>query len=332
MIIRRSAYFDDFRCIASGCPDSCCKEWEVQVDDAAAARYLALEGPLGDRLRSVLRREDGGYLMTIQDGRCPMWRTDGLCRIQAELGEAALCHTCREFPRLLHDYGDFQERTLELSCPEAARLILNAPCAPMIQEEISGEGEAEYDGEAMEVLLATRQRMLDILSDESRPVGQVLALGLLYGCQAQGELDCGEMEEFDARRALETVFELKKTGDEQGIIEFFLDLEILTPQWRQRLSAPEKGDWAPEHLALARYFVERYWLQAVSDYDLYSRVKLTAVSCLLVRLLGGDVIATAQLYSKEIENNTDNVEAILDAAYTHPAFTDDKLLGALLWE
>jgi len=330
MKLRKPSYFDQFQCIASACPDSCCKEWEVQVDDASAARYLSMEGNLGDRLRGVLRREDGGYLMTIEDGRCPMWRADGLCRIQAELGEEALCHTCREFPRLLHDYGDFQERTLELSCPEAARLILNAPAAPMTEVEIPGEGEAEYDADAMEVLLATRRRMLDILSDESRPVGQVLALGLLYGCQAQGELDSGEMEEFDPVRAMETAQELAKPADTQGIVDFFLGLEILTPQWRQRLSAPEKGAWQREQLAQARYFVERYWLQAVSDYDLYSRVKLGIISCLLVRLLGGDVTETAQLYSKEIENNSDNVEAILDAAYMCPAFTDDKLLGALM--
>ena len=330
MKLRKPSYFDDFYCIAGACTDSCCKEWEVQVDDASAARYLSLEGALGDRLRSVLRREDGGYLMTIEDGRCPMWRADGLCRIQAELGEDALCHTCREFPRLLHDYGDFQERTLELSCPEAARLILRAPAMPMTEVEIPDEGEAEYDTDAMEVLLATRRRMLDILSDETRPVGQVLALGLLYGCQAQAELDSGEMEDFDPATALATAQELAKPADAQEIVDFFLGLEILTPQWRVRLQSPRRAAWQREHLALARYFVERYWLQAVSDYDLYSRVKLAVISCLAVRLLGGDVIATAQLYSKEIENNLDNVEAILDAAYMCPAFTDDKLLGALM--
>ena len=42
------------------------------------------------------------------------------------------------------------------------------------------------------------------------------------------------------------------------------------------------------------------------------------------------LLRTAQLYSKEIENDADNVDAILDGAYTHPAFTDDKLLGWLL--
>lgn len=46
--------------------------------------------------------------------------------------------------------------------------------------------------------------------------------------------------------------------------------------------------------------------------------------------LAGDFLETAQLFSKEIENNADNVDAILDAAYTAPAFRDDGLLGLLL--
>ena len=139
MIIRKSSYFDTFRCIASACPDSCCKEWAVQVDDASAAYYRSLPGPLGDRLRQVLAEEDGCTVMTIQDGRCPMWRQDGLCRIQAELGEPALCDTCRDFPRLRHDYGDFIEYGLELSCPEAARLILSADPSPAVTEAVQAE-------------------------------------------------------------------------------------------------------------------------------------------------------------------------------------------------
>ena len=114
------------------------------------------------------------------------------------------------------------------------------------------------------------------------------------------------------------------------MVEFFKDLEILTPQWRTRLDAPAPGPWSTDYLTLARYFVDRYWLQAVSDYDLVSRVKLTVISCLLIRHLGGDLTATAQLYSKEIENDADNVDALLDAAYTAPAFTDDRLLDLLL--
>ena len=181
MQITKPSYFDDFRCIAGACPDSCCKEWDVQVDEASAACYRSLSGPLGDRLREVLRDEDGETVMTIIDGRCPMWRADGLCRIQAELGESALCKTCREFPRLTHDYGDFIERGLELSCPEAARFILDADPTPALAAEVPGGEEPDYDEEAMAVLKATRQTVLEILSDGSRPVQEVLILALFYG-------------------------------------------------------------------------------------------------------------------------------------------------------
>lgn len=330
MRVTKPAYFDTFRCIADRCPDSCCREWDVQVDPESAEIYRALPGELGGRLRRVLQDVGGETVMTIENGRCPMWRDDGLCRIQAELGEDALCHVCREFPRLHHDYGDFLELTLELSCPEAARLILTAPAGPAVSTEVPGGEEPEYDAEAMEVLKATREKVLGILLDTTRPVGEVLALGLLYGYQAQAELDGGEQQPFDGEAALAEAYSMAKPGDPGELLEFFGSLEILTPEWEMLLRDPAPGAWKPEHLAIARYFVERYWLQAVSDYDLYSRVKLMAVSCLLVKTLGGDILRTAQLYSKEIENNTDNVEAILDAAYTHPAFTDDKLLGLLL--
>ena len=329
MNITKPSYFDTFRCIAGACPDSCCKEWDVQVDEEAAAFYRALPGDLGDRLRQVLKDEDGETVMTIINGRCPMWRADGLCRIQAELGHEALCKTCREFPRLTHDYGDFVELGLELSCPEAARIILSTP-AQMVTEEAPGQPEGEYDGEVMDILLRTRETARKILADQSHPVGETLALLLLYGYQAQDEVDGGAEMPFDPAGAMETATQFAKDGDPALMVEFFRELEILTPQWSDRLEAPMGGQWQPAYRNLARYFVDRYWLQAVSDYDLVSRVKLAVISCLLIRHLGGDLQDTAQLYSKEIENDADNVDALLDGAYTAPAFTDDKLLGLLL--
>ena len=330
MKLTKPAYFDSFRCIAGDCPDSCCKEWGVQVDDISAAYYRSLTGDLGDKLRSVLVEEDGETVMTIENGRCPMWRADGLCRIQAELGEAALCKTCREFPRLTHDYGDFVERTLELSCPEAARLILTTPAAPAVTEDIPGGEEPEYDEDAMEILKSTRETLLDLLADTAFSLPQLLALVLMYGYQAQAELDGAEALPFDPQAALEEARSFAKSADPANITEFFLELEILTDTWKQRLLNPAPGPWLPEYRNLIRYFAERYWLQAVADYDLVSRVKFVVIACLLIRHLGGNFQETAQLFSKEIENDADNVDAILDAAYTHPAFTDEKLLGMIL--
>ena len=330
MQITKPYYFDSFHCIAGDCPDSCCKEWDVQVDETSAAYYRSLNGALGDRLREVLHDEDGETVMTITEGRCPMWRDDGLCRIQAELGEGALCKTCREFPRLTHDFGDFQELGLELSCPEAARFILRNPDFSYITEEKDGGEEPEYDQEAMEDLLRSREIVREILKDTQRPVNEVLALLLMYGYQAQGELDGEEVQNFDPEGTLDAAQNYAGQGDEQLILDFFKELEILAPEWEARLNHPQGAPWSREYLTLARYFVDRYWLQAVADYDLVSRVKLAVISCLMIRMLGGNLEETAQRYSKEIENDVDNIDAILDGAYESFAFTDDKLLGLLL--
>ena len=328
MIVTKPGYYDEFQCLAGACPDSCCQEWDVQVDAEAAARYLALSGELGDRLRSVLKPDGDGYTMEILDRRCPMWRTDGLCRIQAELGHDGLCQVCREFPRLRHDYGDFVELGLELSCPEAARLILTGGARPTVTLEVPGGEAPEYDREAMEILLRTRQTALALL--EGRLVSEALALLLLYGYRAQEALDGGEDGAFSPEAELAFGRQVAGTGDPAAITDFFAGLEILTPRWKDRLEHPCFGGWPEALRAMARCGIERYWLQAVSDYDLVCRVKLVVAGCILVGLLGGDVIETAQLYSKEIDNSIENVEAVLDGAYTAPALTDANLLGELL--
>jgi len=328
MRIVKPAYFDQFHCIASACPDSCCKEWTVQVDAESAAYYRSLSGALGDRLRQVMTAEDGDTVMINEDNRCPMWRQDGLCRIQAELGHDALCKTCREFPRLTHDYGDFVEMGLELSCPEAARIILTAPVSDPVVEFIDGDTAPEYDTDAMAVLLQTREEMLKILADESRPLWETLSLGLMYAHHAQALLDGIDIAPFDPEAALQTAYKFGKASTE--LPGFYAELEILTEKWRDRLASPAPAAWSAPIRAMARYGVERFWLQAVSDYDLICRVKMIIAACLLVKTLGGDPIETAQLYSKEIENNAENIDAILNAAYTHPAFTDENLLGLLL--
>ena len=325
-------YYEQFSCIAAACPDSCCKEWSVDVDADSAAFYRNLSGSLGDRLRQVLQDTDDGSVMTIENGRCPMWRQDGLCQIQAELGHDALCKVCREFPRLRHDYGDFVELGLELSCPEATRLILSSGdnswvCTPSLLET----GTPEYDRELMATLKRSRNTFLEFLDASSLPFSEILAILLLYAYDIQAEIDGGSPAVLNWEKNLADAQNFAKSGDPQPIYDFFLGLEILTPKWAALLKAPAgQPCWMPQYKALLRYFIGRYWLQAVSDYDIVCRAKFTIISCLLIGLLGGNILETAQLFSKEIENDPDNVEAILDAAYTSVAFTDLNLLGLLL--
>lgn len=328
MEITKPGYYDGFRCLAAACPDSCCKEWDVQVDEETAAYYRSLPGALGDRLRAALKTQDGQLHLTMENGRCPMWRQDRLCRIQAELGEPALCRVCRDFPRLRHDYGDFVELGLELSCPQAARLILGDDGSQITlttQDAQSGS----WDGEVIASLKKSRETALSLMEGDAHTPGEALTLLLFYGCQAQDELDGGEWEPFDREAAAENGRALAKEGNLRDFLDFFLGLEILTPRWQALLEQSHSPALPPETKALARYLIRRYWLQAFADYDLVCRVKFIVMACLLVGSLGGDYLETAQLFSKEIENDADNVDAILDAAYSCPALADARLLGLL---
>lgn len=328
------SYYKRFRCIAGDCPDSCCHQWQVWVDEASAEKYRALTGPLGDALRASLAVEDGVTVMKNVDDRCPMWRDDGLCRIQAELGEEGLCDVCRAFPRLRQDYGDFVELGLEMSCPEAARIMLTTPDWTLERETLPGGEEPDYDGELMDILRRSRGYALGLLGMNGYTVPERLTLLLMYGYHVQGQIDGGEDTPFDPEAALEEAAGFAGEGDFESLLDFYDSLEVLTGRWRALLrEPPEAGEWFGELIPLAKYGVYRYWYQAVSDWDLSGRVKLVVLQCVMARYLGGadfdSRLDGIQLYSKEIENDYDNVEAILDGAYTQPALTDANLLGLL---
>lgn len=325
MRIYTPEYYKDFRCIAGDCPDSCCSQWAVDVDSETAARYRALPGALGDRLRAVLEDNDDGTAIVIEDGRCPMWRQDGLCRIHAELGHDALCQTCRDFPRISHDYGSFMELGLELSCPEAARLILNGEDTCLCSDP---EDCDDYERDVMQLLIKGRTDILSFLDTTPLPDGHAFAVILLHAHSLQGMIDGGDTATFDPALCLEDARQYAGAGDLNALVEFFSGLEILTEDWRKLLLQPKQA--AVYNRKLLRYFIRRYWLQAVSDLDLVCRVKFSLAACILVGSLPGDFTRNAQLFSKEIENDPDNVEAILDGCYSSPALTDSNLLGLLL--
>lgn len=326
----RPSYYDDFRCLAGNCPDSCCHQWQVQVDEDSARFYRGLDGPLGQALRECLITEQGETVMQNRDDRCPMWRTDGLCRIQAELGEGGLCHVCREFPRIRQDYGDFVELGLEMSCPEAARIMLEQDGWTLEAREIPGGDTPEYDPEVMEILRSSRGHALQLLEPGKYTAPQRLALLVMYGYHIQGQIDGGGATPFDPEAALEEARQFAGPGAPEPVLEFYRSLEILTDEWRDRLHHPgQPGEWTEELCKLAAYGVYRYWYQAVSDWDLSGRVKMVVLHSILARCLGGS-LRVIQLYAKEIENDLDNLEAILDGAYTHPALTDANLLGLLM--
>ena len=335
MLERYAACYRAFACLGGACPDSCCVGWEVVVDDDTAARYAAEPGELGDRLRSATTVDaDGDRIIAHVNGHCPFWTREGLCEVQLRLGHDALCRVCREYPRLRQDYGSFVEYGLALSCPEAARLILSGTDAGWVEQQTDVPEEApDYDPAVMALLQRTREPLLALLRDPQYTVGEALALALLYAYAVQDALESSLPVDFDPAAALAELGQMPLQRGESlaPLVAFHRSLEILTDRWRTMLEtadAAHPGSWRQEVRCLASYYVNRYWLQAISDHDVIWRTKQMLAACLMARLLPGtDAIA---LYSKEVEHDGENVDCIWEAVDTDPAWTDLRLLGWLM--
>ena len=118
-------FYYDFECKAGACLHTCCRGWEIDIDEATAQWYMELPGGLGDKLRSVIDREDGFSFRLTKDERCPMLREDGLCEIILEKGEDALCDICHLHPRFFLEYEGCEMSGLGLSCERVTELVLS---------------------------------------------------------------------------------------------------------------------------------------------------------------------------------------------------------------
>ena len=120
-------FFARFACRAAACRHSCCRGWEIDVDDGSAALYRELPGALGEALREALFEDGEGWHFRLdEEARCPLLRRDGLCRLIDELGEDALCDICALHPRFYTECGDWELCGLGLSCEAAAALLLES--------------------------------------------------------------------------------------------------------------------------------------------------------------------------------------------------------------
>jgi len=128
-------YMKNFKCIGSSCEDTCCSLWHISIDKKSYDQYVSIKNRAWrDKFKANITKtkkdtnERNYALMNLnpETGDCNMLE-DGLCSIQASLGENFLCNTCATYPRNANRLAETQEISATPSCPEAARLILLNP-------------------------------------------------------------------------------------------------------------------------------------------------------------------------------------------------------------
>lgn len=186
-------YYKDFKCTASKCTDTCCAGWEIIIDDETYKHYNKVCGEFGERLKSNLTLyEDGEPGFVLQNNNCPFLNKNNLCDIYTELGEESLCYTCKTYPRFIEEYGHLREMGISLSCPEAARLILQ-DSKPVTFEVLENyEAISTYDDIYFDIsvqLISCRKMALDILQNRSINLNHRIALLINFAHDIQEEIN-----------------------------------------------------------------------------------------------------------------------------------------------
>lgn len=125
-------YLTKFQCVGQKCEDNCCYGWKVQINEETYKKYrkaskTELKPLLGKsitRNRSNPSKEYYAKIKMNNDGNCPFLDDDKLCMIQRNMGAEYLSKVCVTYPRVTNVVNGVYEKSLTLSCPEAARIAL----------------------------------------------------------------------------------------------------------------------------------------------------------------------------------------------------------------
>ena len=384
MKIRVPDYFDDFKCIASECEDTCCAGWGIVIDDESYKNYMNVKGEFGERLRSKIVTEGSENIFVLKGDDCPFLTENKMCDIYNNLGEDSLCYTCRQYPRVMEEFGSLREVCLSLSCPEACRIILKSDKRVGFKLTEDDEEVTRYnDINAMLYLnlMQCRNIVFKILQNRDMDLNKRVSIILKFIDEVQDKIDSNliqgikdSISKYSDNKFIEDVAidiqnyksnESIKYNNVYEIFKVFKELKHINPNDPLALEDALRYFWQSEedeYIYLEKhnqfdnyfsdkiykfenllvYFVFRYFMKAVFDYDVLAKIKTALVSYIMIKELlivrwieeGGkltenDLVEIAHTYSKDVEHLEENIETLAEVFETNNVFSIDNLIITL---
>ena len=211
-------YFEQFKCVAAECEDTCCAGWTIMIDEESLEKYKNLEGTFGNRLRNSIDWKNGSFFQ--YEKRCAFLNENNLCDLHIEAGEHMLCNTCRDYPRHMEEFEGVREGSLSLSCIEAAKIILG--CKEPVQfirfeDDVEDEEYEDFDYLLYTKLTDAREAILAHL--QNRDVDIMIRIAMVFDLSEHIQRAIDENELFRIDELLE------KFGQMEQILEFQTKLE-----------------------------------------------------------------------------------------------------------
>lgn len=144
IFILQPKYVTDFQCDGSKCNSKCCRNnWRIDIDVDTYKKYQRIKNPvMRKKILSSIQpstNQTGFEIKFNKDGVCPLLCDDNLCYIHRNLGEEALSITGRVYPRHVIHIGEYQFRTLSMTCPLAVEAALFSSNGMELQQVVGGE-------------------------------------------------------------------------------------------------------------------------------------------------------------------------------------------------
>ncbi len=229
--------------------------------------------------------------------RCPYLNCENLCTKIIEHGEQSLSEICARHPRYFEWFDGFLEGGIGLCCIEAADIILKNKVQRYVELDFDEEPDS-HDPDYYDYIDKIRQQIFAVFQDDSLPIAE----------------------------KLDIISEHQPPADTSAILDFFLSLEIMNPDYRarllyikehQELILPIKNtDEMEQYLSnLGVYFTWRYLIKTIFDdeFDKYRNIIIYSVRMIELLFKSEVLLGTcdfawwAKEYSKEVEYDEENL-------------------------
>ncbi|MBO4678074.1 MAG: flagellin lysine-N-methylase [Lachnospiraceae bacterium] len=342
-------YYDDFKCIADKCPETCCAGWQIEIDEEALKRYREKKIDTVDFKHECFYQD--------KEKRCMNLNENGLCKLILEHGEDILCNTCRLFPRHIEEFENVREYSLSISCPEVAAYLLKRkePVTYRMDEDDEVDTE-EYDEEEQLVyikLYSLREEFFRIVLNRTLSfavkAGRILAIAQAFQAQMDDILMSGDdIDYVDVEGAIRADYEpLEITAsDHYELFKVMKKWEYTGGAFKEVLKMTEKAlykerpqdeesleramkdslslqgiDWDILTEQILHYFLYIYFCGSAYDEYYFGQAQLAVATCIHIKdfamahfkihgaITPDDVIYYTYLYARELEHSVPNVLA-----------------------
>lgn len=276
-------FYKNFLCKADKCKHSCCKGWEIDIDEETAGKYLAMTGELGAEIRqNIGKNEDSYFFKLTEDERCPFLQKNGLCKIILNIGEENICEICTMHPRFFTMIDDVELCGVGLSCEKTCELLLGDEKALVFYIE-----DTEEELSFSEVLA-------------------VIGLNLP-----------NEMQEFSLAVNAENINKVLEIMAKTEPIDenWSKELSIMQDMDNVELKAKEYLENSDKNILnkIYQYILYRQ-LERLVDIDIEALINYAQYSILFIILhtmISKELGESVRRWSEQIEYDTDNVDLIL---------------------